>query len=145
MAVGEVHADRRGFVEDQGLGTRERAVDEHRDQPVRVERQVGSALVRGLGPVDVRELERHPDLLEDDVRDQAGVAGKVVKLQHGIPSAPVGAARILAAGARAHPSARGAGENFPTTNDAQGAAALENRSPRASGSSGAPSNQRFLP
>jgi hypothetical protein len=45
-------------------------------RPVRIQRQVVGRLVRGDGAVDVFQLERHAELLEDDVRDQAGVAGK---------------------------------------------------------------------
>ena len=38
--------------------------------------------MRGGAAIDEGELERRADLLEHDVRDQAGVAGVVMELQH---------------------------------------------------------------
>jgi hypothetical protein len=88
VRVGEVHADRGGLVEHERLavGAGARRIDEHRDQPVRIQRQVVGRLVRRDGAVDVLQRERHAELLEHDVRDQAGVAGKVVELEHGCGS-----------------------------------------------------------
>jgi len=84
MRVGKVQADRSGLVQDQRLGVGvARVLDEDGNQPVRIERQVLSRLVRRLLTVDVAKLERLADLLENDVGDEARVAREVVKLQHG--------------------------------------------------------------
>ena len=100
MGVGEVHADGRGLVEDEWLPPRQRVVDQHRDQAVRVERQVGGALVRGLGAVDVLELERRANLFERRCARSGWRCRGSSKAAHGAPCAPVGAAGILAAGVR---------------------------------------------
>jgi hypothetical protein len=52
--------------------------------------------------VDVLELERRADLLENDVDDEAGVAREVVKLQHPARSSD-GEGAILAARDRGEP------------------------------------------
>ncbi len=73
MHVREVQTDGRRLVQHQI------AVHEHRDLPVRVELQEVSRLVRSVGAVHQRELERHAELLEQHVRRQAGIAGIVVQ------------------------------------------------------------------
>jgi hypothetical protein len=81
--VSEVHADRRRLVEDQRRGASSgRVVDEDGDQPVRIEREICLRLVRRMRAIDELERERRADLLEDDVRDEARVAGVVVERRH---------------------------------------------------------------
>ena len=79
-----MQADRGGLVEDERCtGSAARlVVDQDRNQPVRIEREVLGRLVRRLLAIDVAELERRADLFEDDVDDEAGVARGIVKSQH---------------------------------------------------------------
>ena len=85
VRVHQVQANGRGFVQHQ-VGARAAfcsRLHQHRDQPVRVERQVAGRLVRALGAVDTLQFVRHAQLFEQHVRGEAGVAGEVVQLQHG--------------------------------------------------------------
>jgi hypothetical protein len=52
--------------------------------------------VRRLGAIDELQLERHADLLENEVDDEAGVAGSVVQLDHGRGVGVTGKGAILA-------------------------------------------------
>src|SRR6185437_4196621 len=58
------------------------AVDEGRDEAVRVEAQICGVLVRVPGAVDEAQLEGRADLLQSHVRRHAGVAGIVVERRH---------------------------------------------------------------
>src|SRR5450432_1008129 len=82
MRVGEMHDDGRGLVEHERRRATRGVVDEHRDQPVGIEREVLGGLVRNLRAVDELQRERRADLLEHEVDDETGIAGEVMKLQH---------------------------------------------------------------
>jgi hypothetical protein len=89
VRVGQMQADGRGLVQHQI------AIDEHRDQPVRVQPQVLGSLVRSLRAVDERQFEGRADLAQQHMRCEAGVAGVVMQLDHGRAVAPRAGARML--------------------------------------------------
>ncbi len=100
MGVAQVQRDGRGFVQDQV------AVDQHRDQAVGIEPQIGRLLV-GLGRArNQHPLVGHADFLEQDVRHHGGGARVVMQLDHFTPNrlAPLSHAMPRATSAGRSPS-----------------------------------------
>ena len=78
VGVGQVQEDGGCFVDHQI------AVHQHRNQSIGVEPQVLWRLLRVARAVHQLQLEGHAQLFQKDMRHQAGVAGVVVELQHGV-------------------------------------------------------------
>jgi len=80
MFVCKMQGNRRGLVEHQVT------VFENRDQSIRIELRIHFALVDKGVAIDEHQPVLDADLVEQDVREQADIAGVGVKLDHGAGS-----------------------------------------------------------
>lgn len=74
MCIGEMQSNGSRLIQHQA------AVLEHRDEPIGIELQILLALMRSAISVDEDQPMLNSDLLEQDMRREADVAGIVVKL-----------------------------------------------------------------